>query len=136
MNRLRRTLAPAVLTVLSSCISSDGTGHVSVSVIGAVQDYFSGGGVSDVSAAANASGPSGTTSGDGSYVIQGVPESEALVLVASKTGYRPTRKLRGICHDRDRSTQPSTPTWPVTADLSVVGVPDVQRQYTAVSLVV
>jgi hypothetical protein len=124
MNGFHRTLGPALLAVLSACSSSESTGPVSVTLSGAVLDYFTGSAVSDVGVAVDPASPTGSTSANGSYVIQGVASSEALVLVTSKTGYRPTR-----------NPALSATSGTVTADLSVVAVPDVQRQYTAVSLV-
>ncbi len=124
MNRLRRTLATALLAVLSSCSSTDSTGPVSVTVTGAVEDYFTNAAVPAVDVAVGTSSPSGSTAADGSYIIQGVVPSATLLLTTSKTGYRPTRNLAV-----------SAMSGTVTADLSVVAAADVQRQYTSVSLV-
>ncbi len=124
MCRHPRVFALAAVSALISCGSDGVTGLVTVTVTGDVLDYFTTTAVSGASVTIEgAPSLNATTAADGAYTVANVPATESLLLVVSKGAYRPTRNVPVAATGGT-----------VGADLAVVGVSDVQRQYTAVAV--
>jgi hypothetical protein len=123
MNTVLRRLLVVSCGALAACGSDGGTDLTLVAVNGAALDYFAGTGVTGATVAVDGSPTLTATSGAaGAYSLPNVPATQSLVLLTSKSGYRPTRNF-----EVDASAN-------VTADVALVSVADAQRQYTAVGL--